>query len=44
MVKEKYSIKNVIKNFISSHKWIVVAYMFLMIAFPQYSSATSFLW
>ena len=34
MVKEKYSIKNVVNNFIGSHKWIVVAYMFLMIAFP----------
>ena len=34
MVKEKYSIKNVIHNFISSHKWILVAYGFLMIAFP----------
>lgn len=34
MVKEKYSIKNVIHNFLSSHKWILVAYGFLMIAFP----------
>lgn len=34
MVKEKYSIKNVIKNFLSSHKWILFAYAFLMIAFP----------
>lgn len=34
MVKEKYSIKNVIKDFIGSHTWIIFAYSFLMIAFP----------
>ena len=34
MVKEKYNIKNVINNFLSSHKWILLAYGVLMIAFP----------